>query len=485
MNPMGVLVVIHRYLGVIVGLLMTLWCLSGFVMMYQSYPELSVRERLAGLEPLRLNTCCATGGLLLADDTAIVDFRIEMLAGRPVLNLSPDKGVKQIVDLTTGAPVGPLSDADVLQVARAYGEGAHISGQPRLLPDVVRDQWTVQTARRNAPVRHLAFDDAKASEIYVSGLSGEVFQDTSRRERLLSWLGAVPHWLYPTILRENVNLWSQLVIWTSVAGVFLTFTGLYVGVVRWIGAPKGRASPFRGLWMWHHMIGLVFGVLTLTWVASGLLSMNPWGLLEDRENTAPDVFAGTMTLRDVKSFVGKAGAWGDGDIVQLRATPVGGRVYAVALDRFGDEVRMDGEARPRPLTEADVRAGLSKLPLSSVSRIETEDAYYYGHHQPVTLPVYRAVLKDRDVTRLYIDARSGLVLRSVGSAARQARWLQAGLHDFDLPVLRRRPLWDVAVLLFLTGASVLCATGVWLAIRRLGLDFRRLSRRRPVQRGRL
>ena len=30
------------------------------------------------------------------------------------------------------------------------------------------------------------------------------------------------------------------------------------------------------------MIGLVFGIVTLTWVVSGLISMNPWGFLDSR-----------------------------------------------------------------------------------------------------------------------------------------------------------------------------------------------------------
>ena len=40
------LIVLHRYLGVAVGLVMTVWCLSGFVMMYSGYPCLTEAERL-------------------------------------------------------------------------------------------------------------------------------------------------------------------------------------------------------------------------------------------------------------------------------------------------------------------------------------------------------------------------------------------------------------------------------------------------------
>jgi hypothetical protein len=39
--------------------------------------------------------------------------------------------------------------------------------------------------------------------IYVSQSSGEVAQMTNRAKRAWNWVGAVPHWLYPTILRKN------------------------------------------------------------------------------------------------------------------------------------------------------------------------------------------------------------------------------------------------------------------------------------------
>jgi len=66
---------------------------------------------------------------------------------------------------------------------------------------------------------------------------------TTARERFWNWLGAVPHWLYFTELRRHPNIWSQVLIVTSLLGCFLA------------------------------------GVIALTWVLSGLLSMNPWGWL--------------------------------------------------------------------------------------------------------------------------------------------------------------------------------------------------------------
>ena len=120
-------------------------------------------------------------------------------------------------------------------------DAAASGGAPRLLGAVDVDQWTIQTARRQQPVQHFALQDAAGTELYLNGATGEVFQETNRRERVLSWMGAIPHWLYPTFLRRNGPLWSKIVIWTSVAGCFLAATGLYVGISR-----LRRRAPMAG-----------------------------------------------------------------------------------------------------------------------------------------------------------------------------------------------------------------------------------------------
>ncbi len=52
------LLLVHRYLGILIGWLVALWCLTGFVMMYVQYPELGEDEYRAGLTGLDLERCC-------------------------------------------------------------------------------------------------------------------------------------------------------------------------------------------------------------------------------------------------------------------------------------------------------------------------------------------------------------------------------------------------------------------------------------------
>jgi uncharacterized iron-regulated membrane protein len=487
-SALAVILFAHRYLAVALGALMTLWCLSGFVMMYQGYPALTDSERRAGLAPLDFTACCKAADLPFLDEARAPEiFRVEMLLGRPVLRIggpgvTPNAGV---FDLTTGERVPELTLADVRVVAAEFG-GRHGLGAVRAVEPVEIDQWTLQTARRHRPVYRVELGDEGGTQVYVSGATGEVVQDTNRRERLLAWLGAIPHWLYPTQLRSNGPLWVQIVVWTSLLGTFLAITGLYVGISR-LRRRNGRVgSPLRGWWYWHHVSGLVFGVFTLTWVFSGLMTMNPWGALA---GTGAFDYVGSIkggvAWRDVKEFLAAAPArLDDGRFVDIRSAIFDDRFHALAVDAQGERARLDGTALPAPLELREIDAAVRRLDLPVVEArlLETADSYYYGHKSEVDLPVYRVVLGDADRTRLYVDPVTGAA-RGVDATMRASRWIRFGLHDLDFAGLRVRPVWDIVVGSLLLGVTLTCAIGTWLALKRLRRDvlriWRPLARRAP------
>ena len=503
--------VLHRWLGVFVGLLMTLWCLSGFVMIYVDYPRLEPAAQLQGLAPVQLppgpvwnDPAWEEAGL--APDLPIASARVEMMAGRPVLRIvsaaTGDRPIAQMrtmpdaIDLATGRKLAPPRRADLARIAADYARGHAIGGAAPALSETGIDQWTVQTYRRSAPLYRADYADPAGTVIYISGRSGEVVQKTTRFQRFWGWLGAVPHWLYPTILRQDGALWNQVVVWTSLAGCFLTGTGIWAGIARLRRKRDGTiGSPYKGLWWWHHVFGLFFGLLTLTWVASGLFSMNPWGFLDSSAGPAEaGRLAGPMHWRDVRQALSALGDLPRG-ARRVEAAPLGGRTFLLlsGLPISDGEVssqRFDAAGKPALFGEDALRTALSGRPsLASLELLEEEDAYYYGRRSPAPLPVWRAVLADAEATRLYIDPVSGRLLRAVDRNGRAFRWLQDGLHRLDLPLLRRRPWWDLVVLPLLAAVTFVCGTGTWMAWNKVRRDVRRLFRmglrtpaRRPVRR---
>jgi hypothetical protein len=227
------------------------------------------------------------------------------------------------------------------------------------------------------------------------------------------------------------------------------------------------------------MIGLVFGALTLTWVASGLLTMSPWGLLEGDRNPAQGVYSPPMSGAEVKAFVSAIGAKtpGLGDVRMLRSAPFGGRLFADAVYAAGTSVRLDVGGDKAALGKAQVRGQLTaaKIPVAEFVLLTGPDAYYYGHHRDVVLPVFRATLADAQHTRLYIDARNGAVVKTVGEQGRISRWTRTGLHDFDFAPIRRRPVWDIVVIALLLGVTAVCVTGFWMSLQRIRRDAARFA----------
>ncbi|MGC4110293.1 MAG: PepSY domain-containing protein [Nocardioides sp.] len=483
---------LHRWLGVVVGLVMTLWCLSGFVMMYADYPRLLPADQLQGLAPLQLATAERLQAVPLPDDQPLTSARIEMLAGRLVLRVirahDPGRPIAQMratptaFDLVTGHAIETVPKADVATAARTFAAHTGVAGPLEALVLTPMDQWTVQAYRQNAPLYRADFADPAGTELYVSGKSGEVVQRTTRFQRFWGWLGAVPHWLYPTMLRQNGELWSQVVIWTSLAGCFLTVTGLWTGIARLRRRPGGTiGSPFRGIWWWHHVFGLFFGLLTVTWIASGLFSMNPWGFLNSMAGFAErQTLAGTIRWSQARAALAALPEAPAGT-VRLETAPLNGQVHLVAIARDGRLNRFSQTGSTAPLRRDELRQALAAhFQLGSLVLLREEDSYYYAHRSPAPLPVWRAVLTDSEQTQLYIDPVSGQLVRAFDRNGRAFRWLQDGLHSLDFPALRKHPVRDIVVLPLLALVTLVCVTGTWMGLTKIRRDVRRMKRRRPL-----
>jgi uncharacterized iron-regulated membrane protein len=440
------LILTHRYLGIVLGILMAAWCLSGIVMMYVGYPELDRADRVHALRALDLSGCCTS----LEGAESGSSFQIEMLGNRPVMRLGA-----QVIDLTSGQGLDSISAAQATAVATDFVSGA------RLLGSLAYDQWTLEGVRpQERPLYHFA--SPGGTELYVSRTSGRLVKFTTPRERFWNWLGAVPHWLYFADLRRNAALWTRVVVWTSLFGCFLTLTGLYLGVQRFVRRPAGRLSPYRGLLLWHHVPGFFAGVFALSWVASGLVSMNPWGFLED-DWRPPDV--PNLTGAQVNAALRAPLPAGT---VSVESSRLNGQLYLIATTANGVRTRLDARGAPAPLSAAEIEQWAATVTGSTAipELLRAEDTYYFSHHREVAqLPVYRASVDD---ARYYFDATSGKLLRRIDINSRWYRWLHQGLHRMDFtPTLRARPLWDVVMWILMSAVTTISITGTILGIRRL------------------
>lgn len=477
---------IHRYLGIALCIVVLLWCTSGLIMMYVQYPRLTNDEQLQGLAALNLEACCTWPSDF--SNIEIDSFRVEMLDGQPVVRLDSTWG-SFALNVRDGRYLDRFDARQSQRIAAAAAERLGLGSSIGYLGALNVDQWTIGFGVGQYSPLHLfeAGDDAR-TQLYISGTTGEVVQMTTAPERFWNWLGAVTHWFYPMILRQHGAVWLNTLVWTTILGLFLTLVGLYVGFKQLKRRRSGRLSPYRGLRLWHHWAGLVFGVLTLTWLFSGLLSLNPWGALESRSFALEQFHLqgeDGMQLAHAQDALGDIGsAKLPSNTVRLAGAMLNNELSLTAWTKSGEAVRLDARTlAENPLTEAALARVSPMLrpdvPIVEEGLITDEDAYYYSHHLEMRLPAYR--IRYADGERIYLDGTTGELAYAVDASQRGYRWLFAALHRGDFAaIVRLRPVWDLMMWVLMLGVTVGAATGVWLGVDRIARALRRFGHRRAV-----
>src|SRR5690606_9709389 len=113
------------------------------------------------------------------------------------------------------------------------------------------DQWTVAGRYdSHRPLWKATLADKQGRTLYLSSRTGAVLLETTASERFWNWLGSVPHWIYPTVLRQNGEAWRQVVLWLSGPCIIAGLTGIWIGILRVrLGRRRfreGRITPYRG-----------------------------------------------------------------------------------------------------------------------------------------------------------------------------------------------------------------------------------------------
>ncbi|ABD04813.1 PepSY-associated TM helix [Rhodopseudomonas palustris HaA2] len=464
----------HRWLGIACCLLFAIWFISGVVMMYVAFPQFDAKERRAALPDL------AFSEIRLAPDQAMAaaglttyprELRLAMQDGEPVYRLAGTNRRRQAISAVDGRALGDISPEQALAVARHHPAAV----APALLDIVDRDQWSV-TARFDPlrPLFLIGLGDDAGTELYVSQKTGEIVLDTNRHERVWNWLGAIPHWIYLTLLRQDAPLWRQVVMWTSGICLLVAISGIWIGLLR-AGLRRryasGRITPYRGWMAWHHLTGLVAGVLVLTWMASGWLSVNPFELFARRGDSreALQRYAG----HDAPTIASTLPARDRPGVVEARFIWVGGAPLMLLAHRDGSQSVADpasGASRtlsPERIFDAAARL-LPDATMTLRQRLEEPDAYWYSHHHQRVLPVLRAGFDDAAATWYHLDPSTGEILGRSDRSRRVYRWLFNALHSFDFPVLiAHRPAWDIVVIVLSLAGLVISVSGILLGWRRL------------------
>ena len=499
------LILTHRYLGIPLSVLFVLWFVTGIAMIYVGgMPSLSAQTRLTHLPSLDVTAVRYTPSQ--AAERAASGFgrvALTTVLGRPAYRFASPYG-SATVFADTGEALDEI-DSETARGVAAQFVGAD-TGDVELVRTLERpDQWTLQLGR-DLPLYKFAVRDGAGTEIYVSQYQGDVRLVTTRKARTLAWIATIPHWFYITPLRANQPLWYWTVVATSALGCLLALLGLVLGVTQFHKSTPFRWSNvvrYQGWMRWHYISGVFFGIFALTWVFSGLLSMEPfdWANADGLEIRGDAIAGGPVELEQFPPFTPEA--WNallaDRTLKELEFRRIDDAPYYLARytrrsgaegdprrERLHQPYPIAGRAEPQHLLVdartlavrtdpfptdamlARLRAAAPEASIVTHELLAGYDAYYYSRNAQAALPVLRVKFDDPLETWVYVDPELGQIVASVHRLHRIERWLYNGLHSLDFNFwYDRRPLWDIGMILLSLGALATSTIGFWLGWKRL------------------
>jgi PepSY-associated TM region len=487
------LIFLHRWMGVGLCLLFAMWFSSGTVLMYWDYPTVSPADRLdhaPALHPLEIRLSPQQAYLKLATSEPPTEVLLQTFDQRPAYKFRFGN-FDRIIYADNGQEQSEFPPELTLRTAAAWTRQPSATAQAEEL--TAEDQWTVSGEFEPLrPLRKYTWPDGE--HVYVSTVTGEVAQYTTRASRAGAYFGAIPHWLYFTPLRRHAPQWTQFVIWTSGLGTIAALLGIAIGV--WVFSPAKQYSrrgapssiPYSGQKWWHDVLGLIFGLCACTWSFSGMLSMDPFPQLQEGSSDATldarlaealrsspplEAFAAKspqealiQTGADFQakelaliSFAGEPFYLATADSHRTRVIPVSGSgpgpiggepASEFSQDRIVNAIR--GAAGPATLTD--------------LRQVTEYEAYYVDRKNQLPLPVIFVQFNDQDRSTYYIDPRTAQIVQSYNSHSRRNRWLYHGLHSLNFPWLyKHRPAWDIVMLSLMLGGASLSVTAIILAWR--------------------
>ncbi|MDO8827532.1 PepSY domain-containing protein [Methylophaga sp.] len=476
----------HRWLGIGLCLFMSLWFISGMVMLFVGYPKLTHAEHLQSLPVLAVeadyidvNQAIITSGQAKPP----TEVKLSSIAGKPHYLLRFPEQAVIAIDAITGQKIDTTNQDQALASAQAFYPAA----KPEYIGRIEHDSWTLsRDLDPERPLHKIRLSDDAGRILYISSHSGRVIRDATFQERSWGWLGAWLHWLYPF---RNLSWWSKLIIYLSLGATAMAVLGQFIGIKRWRfnrTYRSGSHSPYsHGNMRWHHLGGMLFGFLLIAWIFSGLMSMNPWNLLANKSEIDIQSFKGealnnfntnTTTAELIQNFQ-QAGI----QPRELVWNKVAGKDWVTAYDEHGQSRVQALSSTALVLQIVPFMAlkhavqSMSDTQKFQLEWVKDYDFYYFAREQQSMygarerpLPILRAKFDDHAKTWIHIDPNNGVVIESIDQNRRIARWLFNLLHSWDWQPLLDRPLLrESLIILFSIGGLIICISGTILGWRRI------------------
>ncbi|BDE82732.1 PepSY domain-containing protein [Porphyromonas somerae] len=492
---------LHKWLGIFMAPLLVMWFLTGFFMIFfKEYPHVEKKQAYALLDPIGAIDSLPNSTQLLdwyqTHTTSGAQLRrvsLKREAGKAQLTLVGSEG-EVAMDLLTEQPLSdtpPTLEEIATKTARVTG---YSPAQVDTLHQLT--QWLPFASRReDLPFIKVSVDDPKSTTLYFSGKSGRLLQTTNSSNRWTSYISTIPHWIYFWQLRQHEELWRNLFVVLSIIGCVMIISGLIVGVVWTVKSrrsSKRRWSPFTlksGAWLyWHHIAGLLFGLVVLSWMFSGWMTVRRLPKWVAGSNPRSELFAlsesGTIGADETHQFGQILAQYPTAKEITF-AHYMGRPYYRVEMgEKMATYQVVNGEkVAPLALNKDEVLSYLQGLSLGieiKTARImEHYDGYYLpqpGEGNSLPLPVVEVTTAEGST--LYVAMMEPTVTVQ-NRATRLNDIVYHKLHSYKYVWAYHHPTLRLCVMYFLlTGGLIVSVTGLVNACHALKRTLKRRSKTR-------
>ena len=488
--------VLHRILGTLLSVFFLMWFLTGLVMLYHRFPRVYDSDRVEHLEILGASDTLPTIGQLIerVGGKPVRSLRMERYLGQTYFNIQTSDSL-YVLPAREGEVLHSIRERDFIdKVVRTWCEA------PILRIDTLTklDQWIpFGSMKADLPVYRYYFHDAEQHQLYQSSRTGKVLQFTTRSECIWAWLGAIPHWIYFYQLRQDVDLWSDVVIGLSGTGCIMVLAGLWLGILRWRQhrrKHKEGITPYKKRWYrWHHLAGLLFGLFALTFVFSGMMSMMPlprWITHSHLQGSPSRYMQADAPQPDAYALDYRLVVRNYPEAILLQWSNFRNHPYYV-VQTSDDAYYIDGnKTTPQLLdiskeefveavsdfyrTDSATQALDIPLQVELLDHFETHYRVRSVIETEKLLPVWKITASDRDKSVFYMNPRNAAV-RYVDTTSRLNYWAYTALHRMRIGFLNdNSPLRKALIWVLMLGGAVVSTTGIVLGFHSL----RRLKKKK-------
>lgn len=468
---------LHRITGTIIGLFFFMWFVSGLVLIYHSFPNVTRSQKYDKMDalPNSLPDIQTIISHLPEPGKNVRDINVRSFQ-RQILYSIKTKDSLYTICADTFQSAKPITTTTIENIVKKWNNA------PVTRIDTLneRDIWIMYTRYTNEmPIYKFYFDDNDKHQLYISSRTGEVQQYTDKNQRFWAWVGAIPHKFYIPVLRKNTDTWIMSLTVGGIIAFVATLSGMYLGIYaiyRKYKVRKKVGSPYKKKWYkWHHISGLIFGVFLTTWAFSGAMSLQKipqWAIktygdykVTDKQLRGKHLSIDKYML-DYESLLSKYQdlkqiEWSNFQDVPIYKIIVGDK--EISIDASSKEIKE--LYLPQDQIEKAVRKIHGEEQTIDISVINESEEYYLEWKRELPLPAYKVEVHNADNSRYYIDPKTGN-FKYLNQNRKARKWVFSGLHYLHIKWLIDRPvLWTIAIWCLCLGGAFVSLSGVWLGIK--------------------